>query len=244
MSEKLRRIALGAGMSLTVGVAHLLWAVAPAHASGGMVQVDGSTVSYVAPTGVASDVTVESVAGGVAVTDTGSPVVPGVGCVSVTSNQVTCQVTGAVTVAIWTGDLADEVHVTAMVMFAKINLGAGDDLVDLLGVRGTAVYGMDGDDVIYGSEAVDTIDGGGGDDRLYGFGSADVLLGAAGADVLVGGAGDDTLVGGGGDDLILGEAGADTVYGDHAPRVLGLVGRDVCELGPGGGTASGCEVVR
>ncbi|MFI1197044.1 calcium-binding protein [Micromonospora sp. NPDC020750] len=307
LSEKLRRIALGAGMSLTVGVAHLLWAAAPAHASGGTVQVSGSTVSYVAPTGVANDVTAESVNGGVAVTDTGSPVVPGVGCVSVTSNRVTCQVGGAVTVAIWTGDLADEVHVTAAVMLARINLGAGDDLVDLQGVRGTAIYGMDGDDVVYGSEAGDTIDGGSGDDRLYGLGNADILLGGAGADlmsggtgtdtvtyadhatsvsadadgvagddgaalegdtiradvekivggggadrlvgtggsdVLVGGAGDDTLVGGGGDDLILGEAGADTVFGDQSPLVLGPVGRDVCELGPGGGTASGCEVVR
>ncbi|MCX4473871.1 hypothetical protein OOK41_26795 [Micromonospora sp. NBC_01655] len=128
MSEKLRRIALGAGMSLTVGVAHLLWAVAPAHASGGTVQVNGSTVSYVAPAGVASHVTVESVDGGVAVTDTGSSVVSGAGCVPVTRNQATCQVTGAVTVAIWTGDLADEVHVTAAVMFAKIDVGAGDDL--------------------------------------------------------------------------------------------------------------------
>ncbi len=78
--------------------------------------------------------------------------------------------------------------------------------------------GMGGDDALSGGRGLDTIDGGNGSDHL-----------------LSGGRGADTIMGGHGDDMLFGGAGFDSLLGGD--------GNDACQLGPDGGTTSGCEVI-
>ena len=78
--------------------------------------------------------------------------------------------------------------------------------------------GMGGDDALSGGRGLDTIDGGNGSDHL-----------------LSGGRGPDTIMGGHGDDMLFGGAGFDSLFGGD--------GSDACQLGPDGGTTSGCEVI-
>ncbi|MGH8696831.1 MAG: calcium-binding protein, partial [Burkholderiales bacterium] len=77
----------------------------------------------------------------------------------------------------------------------RIQLGAGDDVVDAsalpAGAIGLVAEGGDGDDFLLG---------GAGDDMLLGGAGDDVLLGGDGDHVLDGGDGEDTLIGGAGDD--------------------------------------------
>jgi VCBS repeat-containing protein len=86
-----------------------------------------------------------------------------------------------------------------LVSIEAINMGEGDDVVDLTSTRFT--YG----DV--------TLDGGAGNDVLWSNAGNDVLDGGAGDDTLAGGAGDDVYVhgAGGGNDAISETGGQDTV---------------------------------
>lgn len=183
----------GAGASLGLVVAQLLVGVTPALAAGGSAHVAGTTVHFVADPGLANEVTVEQTGAAFRITDNAAPVVPGAGCVAVTPNQVSC--TAPVVTTIWadTADLDDTLTIRATGAFGTFYGGSGDDRFQLQGVRGTSVYGQDGNDVVFGSDAPDSIYGGPGDDRLYGYDAADLLLGGAGADLMSGGTGYDTV---------------------------------------------------
>ena len=124
----------------------------------------------------------------------------------------------------------------------ELNLGGGDDVVDLrsddysTGVDILRIFGQTGDDVIWGSGRVEHIFGGSGADVIYGGGGADLTRGGDGADSLWGQDGADTLDGGDGSDLldggqgydhIMGGMGDDTVWaGASADRVYGGDGND------------------
>ena len=85
----------------------------------------------------------------------------------------------------------------------EINMGAGDDIVDMTSNnytydQGIIVNGGDGDDVIWTSTGDDVINGGAGNDSMYGGDGSDTLtfLAQQGNDIVDGGSGDswtDTL---------------------------------------------------
>ncbi len=126
----------------------------------------------------------------------------------------------------WYGhnDLALAASVTSI----SIDMGGGNDSVDLLtvtdqyftGSPSVSVDGGSGDDNIDGSGFGDHIEGGYGADDIEAFGGDDDVYGdraAAGHpgddDTLYGGDGDDWIEGGDGDDWIYGGDGADDLYG-------------------------------
>lgn len=117
-----------------------------------------------------------------------------------------------------------------------IDMGEGDDFVDLTRSAGSATVAMDrGDDRVIGSAAVDYIDGGADDDHIEGGGGADRLLGDSGDDEIHGGAGNDTIRGGWDQDLIEGGDGNDILWGDEDlfPMAIFLSSRDRLHGGAG-----------
>ncbi|WP_437607929.1 hypothetical protein WMF20_44690 [Sorangium sp. So ce834] len=101
-------------------------------------------------------------------------------------------------------------------------------------LKGMALTGSTGDDVITAFETSDTVSGGAGNDWILGRGGDDDLSGGDGNDTLDGGDqsdhldggnGDDTLSGGNHDDHLLGGAGDD--------NLLGHAGNDVLDGGAG-----------
>jgi Ca2+-binding RTX toxin-like protein len=131
------------------------------------------------------------------------PVVPGLGCGSVSPTKVFCPL---------------------VVNGVTFDLGDGDDTVDLdillpsIGSGGTGNDGMWGggaDDVLYGGVGNDSMYGNGGADTLYGDSAvsepgcaddeakcSDTLYGQSGEDYLNGGEKSDNLYGGTGDDIL------------------------------------------
>ncbi len=102
-----------------------------------------------------------------------------------------------------------------------INVGAGNDIVNLLGVAvdpaDPTIYGGDGDDFIIGSPNPDSIFGGTGNDILVGAGGVDQVYGEEGNDIfgnpsavangVADDAGNDFFHGGAGSDLFIWEPG-------------------------------------
>ncbi|MET0559816.1 MAG: calcium-binding protein [Solirubrobacterales bacterium] len=106
---------------------------------------------------------------------------------------------------------------TAKIGGFEVNVGGGDDVVDIGRMVGIPVTlrGGPGDDRLVGGSGSqgDKLIGGSGDDELWGRSGPDVLYGGEGDDLLCGGQGDDRLVGGDGDDVLKGEGGEDTLLG-------------------------------
>jgi len=123
----------------------------------------------------------------------------------------------------------------------QIEMGAGDDIVDL-SARGPSGVDYTKNIIIRGDSGNDTIIGGAGMDTIYGDDGNDLLLGWRGADTLYGGAGDDTIYGDdfgfngiAGDDFLYGQAGNDTLYGGaRTDRLEGGDGNDTLYGGSGG----------
>lgn len=87
----------------------------------------------------------------------------------------------------------------------QINGGAGDDVIEFLGLNvPVVVHGDDGNDTILLSSINDTAFGDAGNDVLHGRAGDDTLDGGTGNDILAGGLGDDRLIGGDGDDILYG----------------------------------------
>ncbi|MFI9643439.1 calcium-binding protein [Micromonospora sp. NPDC051925] len=233
MSERLRKATIGVCGSLVTAAVPLLFAAAPAYASGGSAYVIDSTLYYVALPGQVNNVTIkQGTDGRYHVTDWASPVTPSSTCLTVTDHEVSCDSFALTSVWADTGDMADT-----------------------LGVRGTliaTVYGGSGDDMLMAGDLGSMLDGGAGDDRLLGGPGDDELYGGPGDDEITGSDGDDTLVGGTGDDLLSGEAGPDVLHGDDLPPIRQLVrvanpvplDRDICAVGVDGDQAFSCEVLR
>lgn len=123
----------------------------------------------------------------------------------------------------------------------QIEMGAGDDIVDL-SARGPSGVDYAKNIIIRGDSGNDIIIGGAGMDTIYGDDGNDLLLGWRGADTLYGGAGDDTIYGDdfgfngiAGDDFLYGQAGNDTLYGGaRTDRLEGGDGNDTLYGGAGG----------
>ncbi|HEV8604724.1 MAG TPA: calcium-binding protein [Tepidisphaeraceae bacterium] len=139
-----------------------------------------------------------------------------------------------------------------------VDLGAGDDIVDLHTSSGSAtVTGGSGNDTVVGGSGKDTFDGGdgadlilgGGDaDEIHGGGGDDSVSGDGGNDVITGDDGKDKLAGGADNDFIDGGAGDDEIWGDGAfdagkvftdASVSGNSGNDVLSGGDNKDTVHG-----
>jgi hypothetical protein len=86
-------------------------------------------------------------------------------------------------------DLYDT-DVSRLLGIERIELGAGDDLLDMTSALASSGRGAsimvnagDGNDTVWGGVADETIDGGDGDDLIQGGAGSDVLTGGQGADV-------------------------------------------------------------
>ena len=105
-----------------------------------------------------------------------------------------------------------------------IRAGAGDDII-IGGAGLDTIYGEDGNDLIFGYRGADMLYGGTGDDRLYGDDLG--FNGIAGADFLYGEAGDDFLDGGARGDFLNGGEGNDTLIGGAGDdSIFGDIGVD------------------
>ncbi|HYO08104.1 MAG TPA: calcium-binding protein [Tepidisphaeraceae bacterium] len=120
-----------------------------------------------------------------------------------------------------------------------INGGVGSDSITAGGGR-DSVDGGWGDDRIDGGPTADTLFGNDGADRLYGADANDALTGGAGVDRLFAGAGNDSLVGGASNDKLYGDDGNDTLAGNNQNDLLtGGEGDDSIFGGDGNDTLTG-----
>jgi Ca2+-binding RTX toxin-like protein len=179
------------------------------------------------------------------ISDSGSVVTPGAGCVSIDAHTVRCE-----------GGLD------------RVMLDDGDDRLTVAGSLAGSVIasGGPGDDQLSGSTREDELDGGPGRDDLRGRAGYDLLAGGADADVVDGGSGRDrisyadhteavfvdlgrrrgqgasqegdriqgveSVVGGAGDDVLKGdEDGNDLDGGPGADRLFGREGSDLLSGG-------------
>ena len=181
------------------------------------------------------------------VTDTGSTITVGAGCVQVTAHQATCPVPPNVVqnVGIDLADGNDFAHASRLNQGSiAINGGPGADTIEDLPQSGAAVSGGPGDDKItvhpnFGGRV--DVDGGPGDDSITAISAAGVVDGGAGADDITlnglvevvpgtsaayGGVGADTITASAPTDmgLIDGGVGADTISTGTFARVDEIVG--------------------
>lgn len=110
------------------------------------------------------------------------------------------------------GEGDDRVTSDLAVIGARLQGGAGNDLLDSNNASDTLVGG-DGLDTLNGRGGADWMLGGGGDDSISGGGGNDLITGDAGNDTLVGNSGSDSLFGGDGDDSMRGSTENDTLDG-------------------------------
>jgi hemolysin type calcium-binding protein len=134
----------------------------PAPASGSTAGVLTGALSYTANTGEVNNVTVIQNGLFHRVSDSGADITPGLGCISVLPKIVDC----------------------LGVASLGLDLGDGNDTVQVLVSTISSISGGAGSDVLIGNGGIDTLNGGEGDD---------VLDGATGADFLNGGNGTDTV---------------------------------------------------
>jgi CSLREA domain-containing protein len=94
-------------------------------------------------------------------------------------------------------------------------------------LKGSEVYGGDGNDVCVGTVGPDILFCGGGSDVIRGKQGSDFLRSTSGSDRIVGGGGNDRIKGGGGDDFLRGGKGNDRARGGAGDdSVRGRSGND------------------
>lgn len=105
-----------------------------------------------------------------------------------------------------------------------IDLGDGDDVLELSGDK----------DLVFGGAGNDAVQLGNDDDVMFGGSGNDTIGGNNGQDLVVGGSGNDLLFGGKGDDVVDGSQGNDILFGANGDDVLidGL-GNDILFGGKG-----------
>jgi Ca2+-binding RTX toxin-like protein len=114
-----------------------------------------------------------------------------------------------------------------------VDLGYGDDWLELNSLYYAVAYGGEGDDTIYGTNHTNHLYGGQGNDVLVGKAYSDYLYGGGWSDDVYGGGGNDHIYGDQGDDDLNGEGGNDSIYGGD--------GNDVLRGGSGDDRMSGDE---
>jgi Ca2+-binding RTX toxin-like protein len=190
---RIRRKGFRRTACFAIGTVALLWA--PVALAGTASSYEGNAVVYRAAPGEVNDVAVSDLpTDQIRITDSGAPIIPGPGCLSVTPNQVDCT------------DRAGRL---------VVDLGDLDDKASIRGVFFAYVRGRDGNDRLHSEEWVISLSGGAGDDVLSGGSGCDncrnqAFEGGAGNDRLNGGDGSERLIGGPGADILDGGGGYDT----------------------------------
>jgi Ca2+-binding RTX toxin-like protein len=96
---------------------------------------------------------------------------------------------------------ADSLDLSNSNAMFTLRAGDGDDAI-IGSVKGSTLFGEDGNDTITGGSGNDTIDGGNGNDVIDGGDGKDTVTALSGYDTVHGGDGDDIVIGGGNDDII------------------------------------------
>ncbi|KYF81809.1 hypothetical protein BE17_34130 [Sorangium cellulosum] len=108
-------------------------------------------------------------------------------------------------------------------------------------LRGMALSGSTGNDVIVAFDTADTVPGSAGNDSISGRGGNDDLSGGDGDDTIDGGDGDDRISGGSGDDRLSGQSGNDVFDGGAGDdQFTGGDGNDTFFVG---GLEGGTDIV-
>ena len=183
----------------------------PSAGQAATVESDRYTVIVQAQAGEVNDVRVsyDNDLLAVLVADAGALLSAGVGCISVTPNEVRCETPSSQTLTrVYLGDQDD----------ALAAHGLCPDGVEPGAYCGVEALGESGDDHLVGSEGVDRLRGGQGKDVLEGREGEMCVYAGHGEwycewDELFGGPDDDVLLGGVGEDHLYGEAGADVLSG-------------------------------
>jgi Ca2+-binding RTX toxin-like protein len=219
-------------------------AALPAAAGAATATSQSGAVRFTAAPGERNALTVSSAnTGAIVLTDPGTPIAPGAGCVAGTqAGQVFCAAADRVTANL--GDRGDTFEADPSLL------------------KSVFVHGQDGDDVLHGGPISDVIDGGPGNDRLTSAGGGDLLQGGTGTDTadystgtnglnislnnvfddgeaghhdsvaddvetVLGGSGDDVLTGNDAPNVLIGNDGDDALVGRKgADRLSGGNGRD------------------
>lgn len=201
-----------------------------------------------------------------AITDAGAAPDAGAGCTAAGPGRVACTVPKS-RLPSGCGRVGCTDYGQGLVI--SLDLGDGDDSVDLSslpadgdgggvvssdirgGIGADTLTGGPGPDAIDGDPSdgtaagADVIDGAGGDDLIRGYSGGDRLVGGRDADTVDGGAGGDRISGGAGPDQLAGAGGGDTLLAAGG-------GRDGVSCGGGKDDArvdrrdkvSGCEHLR
>jgi Ca2+-binding RTX toxin-like protein len=170
-NRSLRLIAITA---MVTGPALLVLA-GPAQAATGAFR-SGNTLVVAAAAGRANNLTVSQFGSTLFLTDLGDAVTPGLGCVPLSSNAVSCSATGITNISVRTGDLNDRITKNALPSSA-LDAGDGNDVITIGQQTGTGVNNL------FGGTGIDTLTGGAGADVLFGGPDNDVLNGNGGNDV-------------------------------------------------------------
>ncbi|ROP41910.1 calcium-binding protein [Saccharothrix texasensis] len=242
--------ALKVGMSAVVVAAQCLLAVGTADAAGGGVaQVDGVAIRYMAAAGDANVITVTLV-GGAYFIDDSVPITAGPGCGNVAGDatKVQCLAMGIQGMEIRGGDLGDTITNST----GTQSLLRGDEGNDTLhgGSGNDILRGDVGADVMHGNQGKDGVtyygiaagvvanldglanDGTTGEGDLIGNGVED-LYGGNGPDTLTGNNVGNGLVGNQGGDVLIGTGGNDYFSGGEGDDwLIGGVGNDEMHGGP------------
>ena len=213
---RLRRNARRAAISAAVATVAALSAPGAAPASDVEVQAFSGDLFFFAAAGETNDVTVSKPGANFVVTDPGSAITPGTGCVAVTPNQVTCSPTDVTHIDVRLGNMDDRGTIAADVPDVSPDFFDAD----------VQIVGEAGDDVLNGGPNVSNQLFGGfqfsftpepGADVLNGGSEFDNLVGDAGDDVMTGGASFDRFDGGEGNDTMTGGSGEDSFESDDGP---------------------------
>lgn len=127
----------------------------------------GSTLVYEAGAGMANKIVVTKSDGRFIITDNnGHAILPGSGCIKVSSNQVSCAAKGVGTLQVDVADMGDVVTIKTSTS-ALVSGGAGADKLTG-GPAGDSLYGDSGNDTLSGGDGNDLLDGGDGTDACSG----------------------------------------------------------------------------
>jgi hypothetical protein len=181
---------------LALGLALLVFALAPTGAQGAILRLEEQTfregpntftvrsLVYEAAAGEANETTISRVAGRFVITDRGAMISAEAPCTSIGPSEAACSASG--------------------VRFVRVLAHDFDDVIVATDVGETAIYAL----------------GGAGDDTIGSGVSDDLLSGGPGDDTLAAGAGRDFLDGGQGADMLRG--GPETDYADYSRRANAL----------------------
>ncbi len=212
-------------ISAALATAALLFAASNAYAW--TASSNGSTLTVNASAGEANKFSIGDAGFNFLVTDNNGNAFSGLlpeGCLNLLENRISCESLGIVTIAVYAGDLGDQISDASSVLVMQQYGGPGNDLLS----------GGNGTDQLVGDAGNDQLSGGVDDDTLDGGDGIDTLSGGPGNDQIQGGAGSDLIDGAQGNDTIDGNDGADVIEGDDDNDVIsGGNGNDTIEGGYG-----------